>query len=114
MQRTDWYLHNGDSFGELSASYASHDNRYGKLSQLSDGSNELMMENGVAIKDAAGVQVESDHDKQQLMQRLTAAGITEVNTIPLDKFIVVYNTSSGKSRSALAKLVYGLKPGVLP
>lgn len=84
LKKTNWYAHNGDAYG------SQREPGRGRRESLGMGSssNEVMVEN-VSPLDAIGMIVESDHLKQKAIGLFNKLGVTEVNGVPLDKFIVV-------------------------
>lgn len=112
LLRADWVAHNGDNFGAVKPGY--HYNSltstsHGRWADLHNGgkeTNELNFEKGVSLRDVAGVAVSSEYEKEGLIARLTKGGLTEVNSIPLDKFVVVHE---GGSKGLLAKKLVGLQ-----
>lgn len=108
VQRTDWYAFDGDEFGHYATKTSV---KRQKSFNNHDTSNEINFEDGISQNDIAGVTVETQSEKKQLLEWLAADGIHEVNGIPLDKFVQVY---AGRSRTQVAKMTHGLKEGVLP
>ena len=108
LERTDWFDLNGDQYGK----WSNHNSgKRAQQIQHHESSNECDFEDGISLRDVAGVVVGSDEDKQKLIGWLKKDGIVEVNGIALEHFIQVH---SGRSRSGIAEVMPGLKKGVLP
>ncbi len=108
LERTDWFDLNGDHYGK----WANHNSgKRGQQIQHHESSNECDFEDGISLRDVAGVVVETAAEKQQLIGWLKKDGIVEVNGIALEHFIQV---ATGRSRSNIANIIPGLKKGVLP
>lgn len=118
LNRTNWRLYNGDAFGSTkSMEYAQPRDgvlqgkkTYKNKTGLSE-SSEVDFDVGVGTQDVAGLWAPNEHEKSNMIKRLNAKGITEVNGIALDDFI---QTSVSYSRSVVASKFVGLKEGVLP
>ncbi len=114
MQRTDIRAYDDDAYGktnlgseDYSATYSSKH----KNLKVTIGSNEIDFENGISTNDMAGICCPSASKRKQLLDMWKKEGIEEINGIPIEDFVVVYQ---GESRAQLAKKVAGLKEGVLP
>jgi hypothetical protein len=107
FERCDWIGFNGDAYGHwATGSSPQRQQAYNNK----ESSNEVDFEDGVSPRDLAGVTVNTQADKKQLMGWLENEGITEVNGIPLEDFIVVHGSNN---RSQIPEKMVGLKDGVL-
>jgi hypothetical protein len=108
FQRADWWGNKSDSFGKPLSGPAG---RYARLDSSLSHVHEYAFEGGISMRDVAGIACEDPSDKVKIIAELEKGGLSEVNGIPLDDFVVV---GPKKSRSWIAKNLKGLKPGVLP
>ena len=114
MQRADWYAFDQSSdsaYGRWMTHSSYGADRHGTY-KMTTSASEILFEDGISPRDIAGVAVDDPDHKEKLIQWLKADGITEYNGIPLDKFILV--TNSSHSRSFVAENLHGLQEGVLP
>ena len=97
MARTDWYSYQFDNFGDVRdiGSRESSLDFVKEMDKNYNRSNEIMFRNGIRLEDWAGIDTNSQFNKDDLIAALNKEGITEVNGIPLDKFIRI-NTAVGK------------------
>jgi hypothetical protein len=114
-QRTDWWAYRGDSYGVLNPSSLKWNpskavtrKDFGTLGD--EINNEVLFEGGLALRDMAGVSVTSALMRDTILASLAKAEITQINGIPVEKFVVL---RAGSSRSELAAGLVGLKEGVL-
>ena len=93
MARTDWYAYSYDNFGNVSdipRNGSALDFVKG-MNKSWESDNEIMFRNGIRLQDWAGIDTDSQWKKDSLIAALQSEGITEINGIPLDKFIRVNN-----------------------
>lgn len=93
LSRTDWYAYNTDRFGttEISA-LKGRRNAFDHIKGLTDsysGDNEIMLRNGISPKAFKHFIAYDEQDRQQIIDKLTRAGITEFNGKPISEFIAV-------------------------
>jgi len=92
FQRTDWWRYNSDNYGTIATGGPGvTDNskqRYDTEVTSAHTSNEICFQNGVSLDDVMAVTVKTNSDKNKLIHMLEAEGITEVNGVSLDKFIL--------------------------
>jgi hypothetical protein len=110
LRRADWYAFKTDSFGKWANDNdgVTRDEAY---KTYSNSSHEVCFEDAISQRDLAGISVNDESDKASLVKWSKEAGITEVNGIPLEQFILV---SGSENRSYIANNMLGLKPGALP
>lgn len=111
LNRTDWRHYKDDAFGGTKGGHHYAHDREAALADPGDVNNEIVVDGGVSLRDMAGVLCKTKAQADEAIERLTKRGVTEVNGIALKDFFVV---QSGTSRATNAKLLIGLKPGVLP
>ena len=109
MDRTDWYAYQHDHYGTTRESdFAGRQSpdelfeaqrRYGYM-----GSNEQMYRTGIPLEMIAGVAVSEDQ-RGMVISECQRAGITEVNGIPIEKFIV-----TAERVSDFIDIAHGRKP----
>lgn len=97
MARTDWYAYSYDNYGDVSdiPRNGSALKFVKDMNKSWESDNEIMFRNGVRLQDWAGIDTDSQWKKDSLIADLQREGITEINGIPLDKFIRV-NDKVGK------------------
>lgn len=99
MARTDWYAYEGDEFGDIGYiggyKHKSAVDFVKSMSNYYSTNNEIMFRHGIRLEDWAGIDTGDASTKSQLIYELNQEGITEINGIPLDKFIRV-NAIAGK------------------
>ena len=66
-----------------------------------EGANEILWEGGTPVEDIMCVTVPDGGDKKLLMDALKADGITEINGVSLDEFIVVGTPTYDKIHPSL-------------
>lgn len=93
MERTDWYAHCGDEYGisdgpifdsRLSATdfIKTMDSRY-------VSGNEIMFRHGISKDSFIGISCENSTLRADLLTKLKAEGITEINGTPIEDFVRV-------------------------
>ena len=91
LERTDWYAYKDDSYGRTTERYMSR--RYGteahlqELQRRYDSSNEIMFRKTVPLDKLTEIRVYSDRDRDDLIDALHNAGITEYNGIKIEDLI---------------------------
>lgn len=99
MARTDWYAYEGDEFGDIGyiGTYKSKPavDFVKSMNSYYNANNEIMFRHGIRLEDWAAIDTGNIQNKNRLIRELNKEGITEINGIPLDKFIRV-NEIAGK------------------
>lgn len=108
LDRTDWYAYNSDSYGttDPSAFYSrpSPEQFFAAQRQNFYSNNEIMMRTGIPPEMISGVVIIGDeYSRTSIIANLKAAGIQEVNGVPLDQFITqVSNFGDVKKANGIA------------
>lgn len=108
MARTDWYAFDFDHFGKARPEdYAFQSRMSGvdfvkSLNNKFQSSNEIMFRHGISTDKFVGISCENDRYRQELLTKFKAAGITEFNGIPIDKFVTVTTKIQEDSARGLA------------
>lgn len=93
LERTDWYAYTHDNFGNSALEeMAGRKSSAGFIQSMAGhyrGGNEIMFRQGVPKEHFIGISCESESLRKQLMGKLKAAGISEINGTPVEKFIFV-------------------------
>lgn len=94
LGRTDWYAYESDSYGKTEPSYMKSDRvTLKKLAQDMQGKyrngNEIMFRNGIRSEKFIGINCDTEYLRQELLQKFHAAGIMEINGIPVEDFVTV-------------------------
>ena len=93
MQRTDWYAYTSDSFGTVEeAMMAKRTAPIDFIKQMKsnyESGNEIMFRKGISKDSFIGISCETDRLRATLLKEFKAAGITEVNGTPIEKFVKV-------------------------
>lgn len=93
MARTDWYAYESDSFGTTKPGRMAV--RPSPLTFIQDmtnnycGSNEIMFRQGIPKEHFIGISCQTERHRAELLDKLRQAGITEINGIPIEKFVEV-------------------------
>jgi hypothetical protein len=93
MARTDWYAYDYDNFGNAKKNQLA--NRQSPLDFVRNMAanyktgNEIMFRHGISNDKFLGISCENTRLRQQLIDKYRAAGVTEINGTPIDKFIYV-------------------------
>lgn len=93
MDRTDWYAYNFDNYGTTRESVFNQ--RTSVRAFLKDvqqnysESNEMMFRHGIRREKFVGISCETGYLRDELLRGLKAENITEVNGIPIEKFVKV-------------------------
>lgn len=93
LDRTDWYAYNYDKYGTTEPKkfdqrpYPEH--FIAAQQQNFEPTNEIMMRRGIPPEMISSIVVTGEQQKISITSSLQAAGIQEVNGIPLDQFINV-------------------------
>lgn len=93
MARTDWYAYECDSFGTTRPS--TMERRPTPVNFIKDmaanycGSNEIMFRHGIPKEHFIGISCQTERHRAELLDELRQAGITEINGIPIEKFVEV-------------------------
>lgn len=95
LGRTDWYAYEADMYGEVKDIGEMKAKRK-RLSQLIGdmkkhylNGNEIMFRNGIRREKFIGINCDTEHRRQILIDKFHAAGVTEINGTPVEKFITV-------------------------
>lgn len=93
MQRTDWFMHTGDKYGSIVAAGkgSPNDGLSRGEAALYKGGNEVMFEGGIPVEDIACVTVIDKNEKKWLIDALNKTGITQINGVSLEDFILIGN-----------------------
>jgi hypothetical protein len=116
FQRTDWWRYNQDGYGNTS-SYNQHGAPVAKSPKRYTGelstTNEIIFEGGVSAQDIVAVVVNDDTQRADMIAKLQAAGITELNGKPLNEVIIpeVYKGANAYGNSDAFAKVLGIKKG---
>lgn len=93
MQRTDWYAYTSDSFGTVEeAMMAKRTAPIDFIKQMKsnyESGNEIMFRKGISKDSFIGISCETDRLRATLLKEFKAAGVTEVNGTPIEKFVKV-------------------------
>lgn len=93
MERTDWYAYEKDNYGDTSD--VELNGRPTPLQFIKNMvsnykcSNEIMFRRGIIKKHFIGISCQTDREAARLRRLLRNEGITEINGIPISKFIRV-------------------------
>lgn len=82
MRNTDIYANPGDNFGK----HTSNRDTYGAVGDSS--TYEVMFKDGVPVSDFWYIGIGSAEIREELIKKLKARGITQINGIPIEQFIV--------------------------
>jgi len=110
LERADWRFYQSDSYGITTGLDSDMRSRDG-ISGSMETSNEVLFDAGLGLQDIAGVIAPSQYDKDSMIAKFKAAGVEQLNGIPMEDLIQVQTTNS---RTQMAKKFVGLKKGVLP
>lgn len=103
LDRTDWYAYKYDSYGTTEPgrfdARPSPEVFLAEQRQFSTSKNEIMMRRGIPPEMISGVVVRHETDKSNLITKLQAAGLQEINGVPLDQFISVHSNFSDLKRA---------------
>lgn len=93
LDRTDWYAYNFDSYGTTDPSIfdsrPSPEQFFAAQRQYFSSGNEIMMRRGIPPEMISGVVIGDEYTRTNIIANLQAAGIQEVNGVPLDQFITI-------------------------
>lgn len=101
LNRTDWYAHRGDSFGAARTTDARWQKRLGSMdfiksetgSKYSNNSftsdNEILFRHGISTDTFVGISCQDERRRKALLDKFSAAGITEFNGVPIEDFVTV-------------------------
>ena len=93
LGRTDWYAHTSDSFGTTRPSQMAKRltpvDFVRQMNRHYEDGNEIMFRHGIPISSFTGIVCEHASDRADLLAKFAAEGITEINGIPLAKFITI-------------------------
>lgn len=98
LGRTDWHAYEADSYGNTKRSYGSGESftRRHALQEFVDDmkksyriGNEIIFRNGISSKTFVGINCNTESKRRELISALRAAGINEVNGVPVEKFVTV-------------------------
>lgn len=96
LGRTDWYAYDFDNYGRTDASNMTARlpavDFAKKMTQSYKSSNEIMFRQGIPTSSFTEIVCESTGDRADLIAKFKAEGITEINGVPLSKFIKVGST----------------------
>ena len=96
LGRTDWYAYTGDEFGTTRPNMMQGRlpaTEFAKAMNKSyQSGNEVMFRHMIPSTSFTGVMCETKAERDALLQAFRAEGITEVNGIPIDKFVRVGTT----------------------
>jgi hypothetical protein len=107
FNRMDSWIYAGDPVGSMPG-----ETPMPKAAGITKSTNEFLVEGGVSLHDAAGAMVPTESAKKAMINRLQGEGVTEINGIPLEDFIISYQEAG--SRAGVASKLAGLQEGVLP
>nr|WP_325297144.1 phage minor head protein [uncultured Dysosmobacter sp.] len=95
MERTDWYAYDSDSFGRSTASaLATRQTPLDFIRSMADdyhSDNEVMFRHGIPKEQFIGIACPDDYYRQELLDKLKAEGITEINGQAIEDFVKVRN-----------------------
>lgn len=116
MTRTDWYAYGFDNYGNArlekdplrsNCAFEERENPI-KFIQGSQTSympdNEIMFRHGISSKSFLGISCETSALRQELLDKYRAAGVSEINGIPIDKFVQVAQKIGKDSARGLSGL----------
>ncbi|MGE5528074.1 MAG: hypothetical protein ACM3X6_02900 [Patescibacteria group bacterium] len=93
LERTDWYFYHGDSFGttkpEMMARRLSPKESVAYLNASYKRDNEVMLRRGIGLQYLTAIHTNADYKRTSLIGKLKQAGITEINGVPVEQFVVV-------------------------
>jgi len=96
LDRTDWYAYNFDSYGTTDPSTfdsrPSPEQFLAAQRQCFFSGNEIMMRRGIPPEMISGVVIGDEYSRANIIANLQAAGIQDVNGVPLDQFITIAST----------------------
>lgn len=114
LKRADWRFYTSDSFGRITGDGSfqpgAGKERHGVTGSMSS-SNEVLFDQGMSVKDVAGILAPSAGDRQKMLDQLAKEGITELNGIPMADIVKVQPSSH---RDKCASVFPALKSGVMP
>ena len=108
--RTDWFAWDTDTFG-TTGNYKNP--RQAQYKNTKD-TNEVDFEDGINLRDAAGIVAHSQDQVEHIKSIFKANGKEEINGIPLDDFVVYQPHHMHSKKELIAKSIKGLQEGVLP
>lgn len=94
LARTDWYAFDHDNYGR-SEDYSNRKGRTEIVESLKAAwrpGNEVMFRHGITLDHFEEVRAKTEQHRQELIEKLKAAGKTKINGKPLEDFIVTEAT----------------------
>lgn len=95
LERTDWYAYTYDNFGTTDEGELLGRKRAMELIDYLatswKASNEVMFRHGIPKEHFTGIMCPNEARRADLLEQLKAAGITEVNGVPIEDFVKVGN-----------------------
>jgi len=105
FKRADWWRYDSDAFGTTSMSTPGGTSIASTKKRTETGvtqkTNEIIFEHGVAVEDFLGMVVDSEHEAKSLKDKFKQKGITEIAGKSLDDFIKVITTSAPSTKQIM-------------
>lgn len=93
MERTDWYAHCGDEYGisdgPIMESRLPATDFIKQMNSSYSSGNEIMFRHGISKDSFIGISCENSALRADLLKKMKAEGITEINGTPIEKFVRV-------------------------
>ena len=95
LGRSDWYMFNFDNYGRAGSAQFGQRKLVSEMretvKQLETG-NEAIFQHGIPVEAMRGIVIRSSDRRHSVIQRLKAAGVTEVRGKPVEEFILSEET----------------------
>lgn len=101
LARTDWYTYGFDNYGHTRYDTVYQHTAFSErltaketilqLDNCYNAGNEIMFRQGIGSDMFKAIYTPDNHYKNKLLSALKSEGITEINGIPIDKFVIVEN-----------------------